>query len=278
MKKKILISGANQTFLNDFFANQPDDMICLSTSENWEDVKGHYNEWYPDAYVCLVENRNSLQMSILSSLSENTMMLRMPVVVITQEEFRSVFEGGYYKNIAMVLYKPISIVSIFLKIRDMFVRLELEKKMAEEEKKRQLEAQKLQAAAAIANVQQSMANTGSSILVVDDDRNILKLVKVALEDKYNIATMPNGKMAEKYLETRDCDLILLDYEMPGENGPEVYKRIRANVLTKDIPIVFLTGVKDREKIAEVLKLKPQGYLLKPINVEKLKEAVKQYVH
>lgn len=64
-------------------------------------------------------------------------------------------------------------------------------------------------------------------------------------------------------------MILLDYEMPIINGGEVLKKLRENPATKDIPVVFLTGVSNRSTIQEVLAMKPQGYLLKPIDSEKL---------
>lgn len=89
------------------------------------------------------------------------------------------------------------------------------------------------------------------ILVVDDDVRVLRLLKVHLQD-YDVATAINGKLALKFLENKTTDLILLDYEMPGENGPEVLKKLRANEKTKDIPVIFLTGVADSEKIQEVL--------------------------
>mgnify|MGYP003293539831 CR=1 FL=1 len=95
----------------------------------------------------------------------------------------------------------------------------------------------------------------------------------ALEEKYNVTTMINGRMAERFLESKTCDLILLDYEMPIENGPEVFRELRMRENSKDIPIVFLTGVADTAKIAEVLRLKPQGYLLKPIEMERLFETI-----
>ena len=64
-------------------------------------------------------------------------------------------------------------------------------------------------------------------------------------------------------------MILLAYEMPIINGGEVLKKLRENPATKDIPVVFLTGVSNRSTIQEVLAMKPQGYLLKPIDSEKL---------
>ena len=79
----------------------------------------------------------------------------------------------------------------------------------------------------------------------------------------------NGKIARKFLENKHTDLILLDYEMPVENGPEVFHKIKDNPALAEIPIVFLTGVSDKDKIRQALMLKPQGYLLKPIEKDKL---------
>lgn len=72
-------------------------------------------------------------------------------------------------------------------------------------------------------------------------------------------------------------MILLDYEMPGEDGPEVFKKIREKVAFATTPIVFLTGISDRKKIKEALTLKPHGYLLKPIDKEKLLETIKKFI-
>lgn len=85
-------------------------------------------------------------------------------------------------------------------------------------------------------------------------------------------------MALKFLETKTPDLIFLDYEMPVEKGPEVFRKIKKLESAKDIPVVFLTGVADREKITEVLSLKPNGYLLKPINMERVNDTIKSLLN
>lgn len=114
------------------------------------------------------------------------------------------------------------------------------------------------------------------ILVVDDDARILRIIKMHLKD-YDVATAISGKVALQFLEDNKTDLILLDYEMPKENGAEVLRKIRANEQTKDLPVVFLTGIADRKKIQEVLLLEPQGYLLKPINRVKLLETIEKII-
>jgi CheY-like chemotaxis protein len=102
------------------------------------------------------------------------------------------------------------------------------------------------------------------ILVVDDDVRMIKTLKLFLEEKYQVASAVNGTIAMRYLENKPADLILLDYEMPDMSGPEVLAQIRSHAGLADIPVVFLTGASEREKIAKALALKPQGYILKPV--------------
>lgn len=119
--------------------------------------------------------------------------------------------------------------------------------------------------------------TKKHILVVDDDPLMLKLIKEQLKDSYTVATAINGIIALKFLESKKTDLILLDYEMPNQNGAQILERIRKNPATAKLPVVFLTGVKDREKIKKLVELKPQGYLLKPIEREELIKNIKSVI-
>ena len=114
-------------------------------------------------------------------------------------------------------------------------------------------------------------------MIIDDDPRMLRLIKEQLREKYNVATAVSGKIALNFLERKKTDLILLDYEMPEENGVEVLRKLRANEQTKDIPVVFLTGMNDREMIQKILAMKPQGYLLKPIEISKLFQTIRQII-
>lgn len=115
------------------------------------------------------------------------------------------------------------------------------------------------------------------VLVVDDDPIMLKLIKEHLCEKYDVATAISGKIAHKFLETKKTNLILLDYEMPVENGPEVLKKIRENPAFDDIPVLFLTGITDKEKVRQALILNPQGYLVKPIDKDKLLGTIEKFI-
>ncbi|MBO5620444.1 MAG: response regulator, partial [Butyrivibrio sp.] len=68
----------------------------------------------------------------------------------------------------------------------------------------------------------------------------------------------------KLLAKKRVDLILLDYMMPEMDGPEVFKKLKEDPLYAYIPVIFLTGVKEKDVVIKTLvDLKPQGYIVKP---------------
>lgn len=112
------------------------------------------------------------------------------------------------------------------------------------------------------------------VTVVDDDPRMLKVIKEYLHDEYDVAVAVSGKIALRFLECKKTDIILLDYVMPGEDGPIIFSKIREIPDYKDTPIVFLTGMSEKDKIQKVMSLHPQGYLLKPVEKERLISTIK----
>lgn len=114
------------------------------------------------------------------------------------------------------------------------------------------------------------------ILVVDDSGTMLRNVKGWLEENYQVTLANSGAMAIKYLATNRPDLVLLDYEMPIVDGKQVLEMIRSETEFEDIPVIFLTNKGDRETIMNVMALKPQGYLLKTMEPEKIVESINNF--
>ena len=110
-------------------------------------------------------------------------------------------------------------------------------------------------------------------MVVDDNGILLRSVKVMLAEDFDVAFATDGMMAIEKAKKWQPDMILLDYEMPKMDGRETLEEMRKDEDLKNIPVVFLTGVADKESIAAVLKLKPQGYLLKPIEQNRMMETI-----
>ncbi len=107
-------------------------------------------------------------------------------------------------------------------------------------------------------------HTKKHILVVDDDPEQLTQIKEHLKEFYEVTLVASGKHVIKYLLRYHIDLILLDYLMPEMDGPQVLSRLRANDDYRDIPVIFLTGVAEKDMVIKTLvDLKPEGYVLKP---------------
>lgn len=115
-----------------------------------------------------------------------------------------------------------------------------------------------------------------TVLLVDDSGAVLRNVKGWLEDKYQVVLANSGTMAIKYLSTNRPDLVLLDYEMPILDGRQVLQMIRSEIEFADIPVIFLTGKGDRESVMQVMALKPEGYLLKTLPPEEIRQSVDNF--
>ncbi len=111
------------------------------------------------------------------------------------------------------------------------------------------------------------------ILVVDDIAMLLRQIRMMLKDKYDVEVATNGVQAMSSIGRMRPDLILLDYAMPVHDGKKIFEVLKMSEETKDIPVVFLTGVADNERVEEIINLRPAGYLLKPPNKERLEEMI-----
>ncbi len=117
------------------------------------------------------------------------------------------------------------------------------------------------------------------ILIVDDDPTYAKIVREWLKNDYRVDIVTAGMQALSFLlkanEEDQVDLILLDYEMPIVNGPQVFQMLKQDEVTAKIPIIFLTGIGTKEAVSSVMDLKPNGYILKSTTREKLLEYLEE---
>ena len=117
---------------------------------------------------------------------------------------------------------------------------------------------------------------GKHILLVDDDLTFLKMLQGWLSKKYRITAVKSGMQAITYIANHTPDLILLDYDMPITPGPQIMEMIRTEFNASEIPIIFLTGKSDRESIMNVMRLKPQGYLLKAMPKDDILASIDEF--
>lgn len=268
MKKKLLLSGRNQAIIDDFFYVLYEDFECLTTSIRSMDIVKHIEYFQPDAFVYCFASEQKDEISKLITALESIGRRNLKMIIIGDPEVCNEFIRLKEDQVALALLKPITASTAKSRIYKYFD--EEVQKSVEEMQRIQAEKAKLAEEA-----QESAEDDRKRILVIDDDPIMLRLIKQELKDEYTIATAVSGKIGLKFLERKPTDLILLDYEMPEESGAEVLEKLRSDEKTKDIPVVFLTGINDREKIQKVLSMKPQGYLLKPIEHDKLVQTINQ---
>jgi putative two-component system response regulator len=105
-----------------------------------------------------------------------------------------------------------------------------------------------------------------TILVVDDTPDNLSLMMELLKGNYQVKLANSGERALKLVGlVPPPDLILLDIMMPGMDGYEVCQRLKANPLTQDIPVVFLTARTEMEDEKRGLEMGAVDYITKPIS-------------
>lgn len=123
--------------------------------------------------------------------------------------------------------------------------------------------------------QRNRGKSRKTILLVDDAAIQLRTMQSMLKKDYDVEMATSGKMAIDILRKNRPDLILLDYNMPNCDGKETFELILQEENGKDVPVVFVTGVNEKGRIMEALKLKPAGYLVKPVKRSDLMEIVQQ---
>ncbi|WP_294428839.1 response regulator [uncultured Treponema sp.] len=111
------------------------------------------------------------------------------------------------------------------------------------------------------------------ILVVDDEAVMLRSIKGWLQNDFDVTAVNSGEMALEFLNTQTVDLVLLDYKMPEMDGSFVLAKIRYDERIKDLPVIFLTAKADKDAIMSVVKLNPQGYILKSKSPQEIKQTV-----
>jgi CitB family two-component system response regulator MalR len=110
------------------------------------------------------------------------------------------------------------------------------------------------------------------VLVVDDDPFVLDFLKSFFENlKHDVTLVDNPADAMKKLVVEQPDLVLLDIMLPGKDGLVLLKEMKE--IDKDVSIAMITAYKDAERVIEAFRLGAMDCLLKPFNVDYIKDTV-----
>ena len=122
-----------------------------------------------------------------------------------------------------------------------------------------------------------MNNSPGSILIVDDTRLNLEIMKSLLQNDYAIFTAADGLTGLQMAQTEKVDLILLDINMPGMDGYEVCARLKSDPATENIPVIFVTARNDVTEETKGLALGAIDYIIKPISAPVVKARVRNHM-
>lgn len=128
-----------------------------------------------------------------------------------------------------------------------------------------------------------MAGKGKQrILVVDDEPDAVEFVRAILEEAgYEVASAPTGEEGLRAARALKPNLVILDVQMPGKDGFSAFVEMRKDSELKAIPVIMLTGVRQRlglpfssRDMADYLGEEPNAYVEKPVDPQVLWDTVR----
>ena len=176
------------------------------------------------------------------------------IIVADKEDYKLFKECTSLKHLYF-LSRPVSLEALYDKLEEVETRLEKDRNWEE---------------TAEPDNDEEGDGKKKRILVVDDDTEQLHQIKENLTEFYDVRAVRSGAAALKFLEKHRIDLILLDDVMPEMHGPDVLNHIRESGDYPWIPVIFLTGIAEKQMVIKTLvELKPQGYIVKPAKKSEL---------
>ncbi len=120
-----------------------------------------------------------------------------------------------------------------------------------------------------------MSNT--TILVIDDDPDIIEVAKLVLEDEgYRVLTDNKGT----YFDNPNAELpnlVLLDLLIEGSNGEKIAEKVKSSARTAHLPVIIVSAHTPTEVRAVVQKTQADGFITKPFDIDRLIEVVQQHL-
>ncbi len=250
--KKVLLVGELSEIVRSLNECLEDDFQVQLCSEELTNVQAMVKIIKPDLIIICQIGVEEIDNAMFAWLQEKCS--GTPVLGITTSDGWKQCRGFYKSEQFDVLFRPVAKNELLKKCHEMLQSDGL----GEPERE------------VIENLQRK-----KKIMLVDDSALLLRKMKSMLEKQYEICLAKSGEQALKMIPKENPDLILLDYEMAGMDGKDTFEAMKEDEDMRFIPVVFLTSVADRQSIYSVLKSKPDGYILKPPDEERIRETIEE---
>ena len=252
MKKIFLIGKFNPTFegVNNYLAQNYSVQVCV---DNLELMRGMLKMNQPDLIMYNMDGIEVGNLNIFFELKLN--YAHIPVIC-----YGSLAEFGCIGEIIKMgpfhlLERPVEGTTLDKLIRELLPEAEAEE---------------------MVTTPDASGEKRKCVMLIDDNAFQIRVLNEVLKNRYDVQLATSGMKAMNLIGKRVPDIIFLDYDMPVCDGKLTFQMIKELEETKDVPVFFLTGVKDQEHIDAVRQLNPAGYLFKPATAEMLYECIEQY--
>lgn len=246
--------------------------VQLCSMKNAEDVSHMIRMFRPDMVVVFISCYQNIGSKLFYILT--IVHAAIPIITIGKKEDTMQYEMLYSKTQYTHLYRPIKNRDIMKCIAD---RLHITEDENAEHKDISDVSNYIENEDKIKNKtdiwdeaeldNEADADKRKHILLVDNDDEIYNDMKSIIGDRYRVSAAGTELQAMRMLEKDRPDMMFLSYEMPLCEGRIMLEMIRNDEELRKLPVVFLTKIAEKRNIASIIRLKPAGCILKPLDKE-----------
>lgn len=240
--------------------------VQLCSMKNAEDVSHMIRMFRPDMVVVFISCYQNISSKLFYILT--IVHAAIPIITIGKKEDTMQYEMLYSKTQYTHLYRPIKNRDIMKCIAD---RLHITEDENAEHKDISDISNYIENEDKIKNKtdiwDEADADKRKHILLVDNDDEIYNDMKSIIGDRYRVSAAGTELQAMRMLEKDRPDMMFLSYEMPLCEGRIMLEMIRSDEKLRKLPVVFLTKIAEKRNIASIIRLKPAGCILKPLDKE-----------
>ena len=246
--------------------------VQLCSMKNAEDVSHMIRMFRPDMVVVFISCYQNISSKLFYILT--IVHAAIPIITIGKKEDTMQYEMLYSKTQYTHLYRPIKNRDIMKCIAD---RLHITEDENAEHKDISDISNYIENEDKIKNKtdiwdeaeldNEADADKRKHILLVDNDDEIYNDMKSIIGDRYRVSAAGTELQAMRMLEKDRPDMMFLSYEMPLCEGRIMLEMIRSDEKLRKLPVVFLTKIAEKRNIASIIRLKPAGCILKPLDKE-----------
>lgn len=272
MKRILFVADFNDTAhcIQEAMLSQYQVQLC--SMKNAEDVSHMIRMFRPDMVVVFISCYQNISSKLFYILT--IVHAAIPIITIGKKEDTMQYEMLYSKTQYTHLYRPIKNRDIMKCIAD---RLHITEDENAEHKDISDISDYIENEDKIKNKtdiwdeaeldNEADADKRKHILLVDNDDEIYNNMKSIIGDRYRVSVAGTELQAMRMLEKDRPDMMFLSYEMPLCEGRIMLEMIRSDEELRKLPVVFLTKIAEKRNIASIIRLKPAGCILKPLDKE-----------